>query len=90
MDPKSIWEEEMAKVSVQRDHLMTVKLILYKCSGRMGLCSTKVNTILPDASQFWSCVLCSKYAEWEAHYMVRCTCPMRIRFPFSLSFTVTQ
>lgn len=27
MDPKSIWEEEMAKVSVQRDHVMTIQLI---------------------------------------------------------------
>lgn len=26
MDPKSIWEEEMAKVSVQRDHVMTLQL----------------------------------------------------------------
>lgn len=55
----------------------------------MGLCSTKVDKIFPDASQFWSCVVCGKHAEWEAHYMVRCTCPMRIHFPFSHSFTVT-
>ena len=56
----------------------------------MGLCSTKVDKILPDASQFWSCVVCSKHAEWEAHNMVSCTCPMRIHFPFSHSLTVTR